>query len=267
MTDEIMPRGALTYNGAAIRDRNQMLSLTDMWRAAGSPQSREPFQWIRSAEAGRFVEFILSNLRISQDEGIQQVRGGTDPGTWAHWQIAMAYAKYLSPEFHAWCNEVVRAHMEGQIAPNFAGLAIDQIVTAVALRLDARISSIVEAKLLADNRVAARTHMSVRDLLDERKIPTHHRNSINRKIGNLMRDYTSQSSDIEALRCRQSNTWLFPAAWARRFIQEHCLEMIADHMDWLNTEQGTLPFPKGGWKRSRIPMKGDQLGTSAPVGS
>jgi hypothetical protein len=26
----------------------------------------------------------------------------------------MAYAKYLSPEFHAWCNDVVRAHMAGQ---------------------------------------------------------------------------------------------------------------------------------------------------------
>jgi hypothetical protein len=31
----------------------------------------------------------------------------------AHWQIALAYAKYQSPEFHMWCNEVVRAHMEG----------------------------------------------------------------------------------------------------------------------------------------------------------
>ncbi|MDO9713867.1 KilA-N domain-containing protein [Paracraurococcus lichenis] len=28
--------------------------------------------------------------------------------TWAHWQLALAYARYLSPEFHLWCNTVVR---------------------------------------------------------------------------------------------------------------------------------------------------------------
>ena len=41
----------------------------------------------------------------------------------AHWQIALAYAKYLSPEFHMWCNTVVRERMEGHsptgsISPN-----------------------------------------------------------------------------------------------------------------------------------------------------
>ena len=28
--------------------------------------------------------------------------------TWAHWQLALAYARYLSPAFHAWCNSVIR---------------------------------------------------------------------------------------------------------------------------------------------------------------
>ena len=25
----------------------------------------------------------------------------------AHWQVGMAYAKYLNHDFHMWCNEVV----------------------------------------------------------------------------------------------------------------------------------------------------------------
>ncbi|MBL6459160.1 KilA-N domain-containing protein [Belnapia sp. T6] len=33
-------------------------------------------------------------------------------GTWAHWQLALSYARYLSPRFHRWCNIVVRAAME-----------------------------------------------------------------------------------------------------------------------------------------------------------
>lgn len=37
---------------------------------------------------------------------------GKGGATFAHWQIGLAYAKYLSPEFHMWCNEVVRERME-----------------------------------------------------------------------------------------------------------------------------------------------------------
>ncbi|MCP3872250.1 MAG: KilA-N domain-containing protein [Desulfobacteraceae bacterium] len=30
-------------------------------------------------------------------------RGRTNPGTWGHWQVALKYAQYLSPEFAIWC--------------------------------------------------------------------------------------------------------------------------------------------------------------------
>lgn len=50
--------------------------------------------------------------------GIETTRGGRAPGTWAHWQIALAYAKYLSPEFHIWCNTVVRDRMNGHVEPS-----------------------------------------------------------------------------------------------------------------------------------------------------
>ncbi|NFV80030.1 KilA-N domain-containing protein [Magnetospirillum aberrantis] len=110
----------LIYNGTAIRDRGEMLNLTDMWKAAGADPSRQPAEWLRSADAERFIEFLAESLNMgnSQDgenQGLTKVtRGGNDPRTEAHWQIGMAYAKYLSPEFHMWCNSVVRAHMEGQ---------------------------------------------------------------------------------------------------------------------------------------------------------
>lgn len=104
------------YNGEVIRDRNEMLSLTDMWKAAGADPSRQPSEWLRSADAQRFISFVTDtlNLGISQNDVIRVVRGGRQPGTWAHWQIALAYAKYLSPEFHMWCNQVVRERMEGK---------------------------------------------------------------------------------------------------------------------------------------------------------
>ena len=99
-----------------------MLCLTDMWRAAGSDPSKEPAIWRRQAATTEFVDYLGSILTINQDEAFQTVRGGSDPGTWAHWQIGLAYAKYLSPEFHAWCNTVVRNHMERRGSPNGSAL-------------------------------------------------------------------------------------------------------------------------------------------------
>lgn len=107
----------IEYAGRPIRNRDEMLSLTDMWKAAGSDRGKRPVDWLRSADAERFVNFVADtlNVGISHNDVVTTVRGGKAPGTFAHWQIAMAYAKYLSPEFHMWCNTVVRAHMEHRL--------------------------------------------------------------------------------------------------------------------------------------------------------
>lgn len=92
---------------------NEMLDLTAMWRACGSVHSKRPDQWIRK-EGRPFIEFLDENLKATQGsfELIQTVRGGKNPCTKAHWQVGMAYAKYLNHALHAYCNQVVRDHIE-----------------------------------------------------------------------------------------------------------------------------------------------------------
>jgi hypothetical protein len=87
--------------------------LTDMWRAAGSPEGKEPWRWLETEQAKEFIELICENSNLAKNEVIETERG-RNRGTWAHWQPGLAFAKYLSPEFHAWCNDVVRMHMEGR---------------------------------------------------------------------------------------------------------------------------------------------------------
>src|SRR5690348_3500470 len=109
----------LVYNGTPIRDRAERLNLTDMWRASGAPDGRAPNDWLALAATKEFVSYIEATLNAGKS-GIETRRGGSGEGrgaTWGHWQIGLAYAKYLSPEFHAWCNSVVRSHMEGAPAP------------------------------------------------------------------------------------------------------------------------------------------------------
>ena len=121
--------GNLTYEGTDIRKRGQMLNLTDMWRAAGAPAGRRPSLWLALGETAQFRSYLrtlplhggsgTAPLNVGQDDIMRPetdglVIGGRGKGgaTWAHWQLALAYAQYLSPPFHHWCNEVVRTVME-----------------------------------------------------------------------------------------------------------------------------------------------------------
>jgi hypothetical protein len=106
------PVASLIYNGQLIRDRNEMLSLTDMWRAAGGPEEARPAEWLRHDGTKQFIECVSSALNMGESHILSSVRG-RNGATYAHWQIGLAYAKYLSPEFHMWCNEVVRERFDG----------------------------------------------------------------------------------------------------------------------------------------------------------
>lgn len=120
---------AISFQGTPIRRTDERVNLTDMWRAAGSDKAKSPYEWLRQDGTVQFLEYLGETLNTGQGrveknaapngvsyDLVHVDRGGREPGTWAHWQVGMAYAKYLSPEFHAWCNEVVRAHME-QVQP------------------------------------------------------------------------------------------------------------------------------------------------------
>ncbi|MBO1360618.1 KilA-N domain-containing protein [Acetobacter sacchari] len=116
----------LTYNNAPIHIRDEMLCLTDMWSAAGKPDNKRPADWMLIDGTKGFLEYLAESLKVApahfdKNQGVSSYgglvvakRGGSSPGTWAHWQIGFAYAKYLSPEFHAWCNTAAREKMEGR---------------------------------------------------------------------------------------------------------------------------------------------------------
>lgn len=100
----------LVYKGHPIADRGEMLSLTDMWRASGADAQKTPAKWQDLPNSISFIEHV--KLIVGKSDVLSASRG-RNGATFAHWQIGMAYAQYLSPEFHMWCNQVVRNHMEG----------------------------------------------------------------------------------------------------------------------------------------------------------
>jgi hypothetical protein len=88
---------------------------------------RSPWDWLRLPHTKAFLDAVrLDIAKESGNPGLSRVsievirtERGVHGGPWGHWQIAMAYAKYLSHEFHIWCNKVVREHIKaaaGEVA-------------------------------------------------------------------------------------------------------------------------------------------------------
>jgi hypothetical protein len=118
MTEESM---RIEYNGAIIRwsedGGEDFLNMTDMWKASGSDPNKKPADWLRK-EGKAFVDFIAENKGVPVGHILRKQHGNPkigDGGSMsAHWQIGLAYAKYLSHEFHAYCNNIIKSHIEGR---------------------------------------------------------------------------------------------------------------------------------------------------------
>ena len=174
----------LVYQGSNIRDKGEMLSLTDMWKAAGSDRSRRPVNWLSSAEAKNFISSL--ELMVGNSDLLSK---GTGRGsaTYAHWQIGLAYAKYLSPEFHMWCNEVVRDRMEGKAVAtqhnltNYDISIIGNVVkncTALVIQqqLETVLPDMVEARLSQHNFLL-RKGKTAKQIWDSCNLPPKIKNS------------------------------------------------------------------------------------------
>jgi hypothetical protein len=248
---------ALTYNKTPIHIDGEELNLTDMWRAAGRPKGREVWKWRELPGCDRFIEHIVAayNLRLSEVFRTQSGRGG---GTWAHWQIGMAYAKYLSPAFHAWCNDVVRRYMEGRGFParderlsEELARQIGGIVKAVAHHA---LEPIREEVATIRQEVARWTdprnklvpdRLGIREIMDwAGAVPKGRRSLQHRLTGHLKRYCKKAGFPIEHSRDlrRPEQVLLYPLPIIKTVMNDIGARLVADHNATAGA-QYRLPFP------------------------
>jgi hypothetical protein len=108
------------YNGVAIAiEGKEKISLTDLWKASGNVETQHPKFWLGQDESNRFISTVANSLKVTRDY-LLKVKRGKGGGTWAHWQIALAYAKYLSPELHMQVNEAFKKLSQEENNPELA---------------------------------------------------------------------------------------------------------------------------------------------------
>lgn len=108
----------MILGGTPIRTNDaSLVSLTDIYaaaEAAGCAEGkRDPRRWKLQDGAG-FIEVVAGTLNVPLRD-IYSATKGKGGGTYAHWQIALAYAKYLSPKLHMQVNEVYARFKSGDV--------------------------------------------------------------------------------------------------------------------------------------------------------
>lgn len=78
---------------------NVMINATDM----AKPFRKRPSKWIELPSTKEFISQLIA-IRFS-DRLIESVNG---VGTWMHEDVALEFARWLSPSFAIWCNDRIK---------------------------------------------------------------------------------------------------------------------------------------------------------------
>lgn len=105
-----------------VKVENEMFSLTDLWKLAGSDNSKRPIDWQKKESTKELIE-AMQVMFSSGKIPLLKTKRGKGAGTYGHKSIALSYAKYLDPKLHILVNEVFFERVEEEKNPD---LAIDR---------------------------------------------------------------------------------------------------------------------------------------------
>lgn len=104
-----MKNEVFTYNGSPITfqtGESTMINATEM----AKPFGKRPAKWLELPSTKEYIN-TLSTIRKSDSELVKTINGGTTAngkGTWLHEDVALEFARWLSPAFAIWCNDRIK---------------------------------------------------------------------------------------------------------------------------------------------------------------
>lgn len=96
-----------TYEGNRVsfkKDQYVMISATEMAKAF---PGKRPTDWLKSQSTKEFIA-ALSGVRKIVPSDLVRVINGDGGGTWMHEDVALEFARWLSPAFAIWCNDRIK---------------------------------------------------------------------------------------------------------------------------------------------------------------
>lgn len=99
------------YNGNLVGfdkvDGVTMINATQM----AKPFGKRPVDWLQNQQAKDFIEALAEVRNSTSADLVRVTKGGNDKnaqGTWMHEDVALEFARWLSPQFAIWCNDRIK---------------------------------------------------------------------------------------------------------------------------------------------------------------
>ena len=99
-----MKNEIFNYNGNPITfqiGEATMVNATEM----AKPFGKRPAKWL---ELPSTKEFLSALQTIRKSDSLIQTIEGKNGGTWLHEDVALEFARWLSPAFGIWCNDRIK---------------------------------------------------------------------------------------------------------------------------------------------------------------
>lgn len=95
----------ITFDTAAAT--GTMINATEM----AKPFGKTTKDWLRTQQSKDFISSLSAVRQICPTGLVQIIQGGNDKnaqGTWMHEDVALEFARWLSPAFAIWCNDRIK---------------------------------------------------------------------------------------------------------------------------------------------------------------
>ena len=98
------------YNGSPITFQiggTLMVNATQMAKSFG----KQPIDWLKTEQSKEFISVFAELKNFSSADLVRVTKGGNDKklqGTWMHEDVALEFARWLSPAFAIWCNDRIK---------------------------------------------------------------------------------------------------------------------------------------------------------------
>lgn len=105
-----MENKVFNYNGASITFQTgeaTMVNATEM----AKPFGKVAKDWLKNSQTQAFLSILSKGRKIPLAEMVIVTKGGNNPGTWMHEDVALEFARWLSPQFAIWCNDRIKELM------------------------------------------------------------------------------------------------------------------------------------------------------------
>lgn len=95
------------YKGSQISfisGENVMINATQM----AKPFGKEPKHWLLNQSTRDFIQALSEVRNLTSADLVKVTKGGIEQGTWMHEDVALEFARWLSPAFAIWCNDRIK---------------------------------------------------------------------------------------------------------------------------------------------------------------